>query len=580
MVEARGAIPERVRRALYGLSRGRCYAPDCDQPVVVLDGGEPVFVGEIAHIIAAVASGPRGDAEVADREAFENLLILCGRHHKVIDGARTRDRYPVEVLREWKTKREADFDPAAREALRELTELSSRLPDLLIAAFRDATEELTAVVDRLEAAGDLTYDAARLLQVALNTISRSGPGVGDGVPGIKEAFEDAYDAAGGASFLGLPSAEAYEAGPGFVQHLRGARCGHPAVICAIAGREAVVITRDLWNGIAQIGRMHRNGGILGVGLPIHAIGGDRRYIGPTVDHIPTAAGAWGPGTMIRTTDDRWTWLADLGFTPQTAGNAETAFNAQSALDLRLRLVASIPLAQTEPRLTAAGRRRLTAELARPEMTAFLSTLAAGRIDVSAELQWRPRADQYARNDSWGASYECSIATVDCQPAIRGTAQIIMPDLRSPSVTCVIDIEFDFDGCQTAPCQPNTPVARPLSHAEIAACLSSAWIMAFDVLPLALNESSTDEDAGDRPRVDLYVVNQRGSNTGNERTFRLQDLVDLTAFGTTNKSHLTQLAVGVIGRGQLNGPDASNVVRQALVRAAEDAGFDAADLVIW
>jgi hypothetical protein len=66
--------------------------------MIVLDGGEPVFVGEVAHIVAAVASGPRGGVDVSDRDAFENLLILCGRHHKIIDDVRTRDRYPVEVV--------------------------------------------------------------------------------------------------------------------------------------------------------------------------------------------------------------------------------------------------------------------------------------------------------------------------------------------------------------------------------------------------------------------------------------------------------------------------------------------------
>jgi hypothetical protein len=94
VVEARGTIPERIRRALYGLSRGHCYAPECDEPVIVLDGGEPVFVGEVAHIVAAVASGPRGGVDLADRDAFENLLILCSRHHKIIDDMRARGPVP------------------------------------------------------------------------------------------------------------------------------------------------------------------------------------------------------------------------------------------------------------------------------------------------------------------------------------------------------------------------------------------------------------------------------------------------------------------------------------------------------
>ncbi len=205
LVEARGTIPERVRRALYGLSRGRCYAPECDEPVVVLDRGEPVFVGDVAHIVAAVASGPRGGADVTDRDAFENLLILCGRHHKIIDGVRTRDRYPVEVLREWKAKREAEFDTATREALHRLGDLPTRPPNLLVEAFRDATAQLSATVDRLEAAGQLTHDAAQLLHAALAATGRPGPGVGDGVPGVKEAFEEAYDAAAARRFSACPA---------------------------------------------------------------------------------------------------------------------------------------------------------------------------------------------------------------------------------------------------------------------------------------------------------------------------------------------------------------------------------------
>ncbi|WP_433616789.1 hypothetical protein ACQP2P_15830 [Dactylosporangium sp. CA-139114] len=580
MVDARGAIPERVRRALYGLSRGHCYAPECDEPVVVVDGGEPVFVGEVAHIVGAVSSGPRGGEAVQDREAFENLLLLCGRHHKIIDDVRTRSRYPVEVLREWKAKREAELDTATRAALHELGDLTTRLPDLLVQAFRDATAELSAVVERLEATGQLNHATAQLLHAALSGSARTGPRVGDGVPGVKQAFEEAYDAAGGASFLGLPSGEAFEAGPGVVQHLRGARCGHPAVICAIWGRSAVVITADLWNGIARIGVGRPGGGVHGVGLPAHTAGGDERYIGPAVDQVPTESGSWHGGTMCRTRDGGWSWVPNLAFDPNNAGNADASFNSQNALDLRLRLIAQIPFTQQDPRLTAAGRRRLTAELAKPEMTAIIAALAAERTVVPPELRWRPRDDQFALNDSWGASYGCVIPAADGRPALRGTLQFLMPSLmRAQHLTSIVDIEFDFDGCQSEPCQPNSPVARRLSHTEIADFFITAWKVAFDVLPLALADRP-DGDPGDRPRVGLFVINERGQNSGGERIFRLVDLVDLAAFGTTHKTHLSRLDIGVVGRGSLPVPEVRDVVRQAMVRAAEDAGLDAADLVGW
>jgi len=285
--------------------------------------------------------------------------------------------------------------------------------------------------------------------------------------------------------------------------------------------------------------------------------------------------------MRRAGDGRWTWIPDLAFDPNNTANADIAFNSQTRLDLRLRLAAQIPFTQDEPRLTAAGRRRLTTELAKPEMTAVVAALTASRTGVPPELRWRLRADPFARNDSWGACYECVIHAGDGRPAIRGTLQFLMPGfMRTQQLTSLVDIEIDFDGCQTEPCQPNTPVTRRLSHVEIAEFFTTAWHVAFDVLPLALGEPTADSDPGDRPRASLYIINERGQNTGGERTFRLGDLVDLAPFGTTHKTHLSRLDIAVVGRGSLSEHDARDVVRQALVRAAEDAGFDAADLVTW
>ena len=578
MAESRGAIPERIRRALYTLSRGRCYAPECDEPVIVIDGGEPVFVGEVAHIVAALEAGPRGSADVGDREVFENLLILCGRHHKIVDNPRTGDRYPVEVLREWKTTHEAEFDTATRTELSRLPDLQD-LPELLVAAFRDATVELEATVDRLEAAGHLARETAQLLHIALARTSSSGPVVGDGIPGIKEAFEEAYDAASGASFLGLPSSDAYEIGPGFVQRLRGARCGHPAVICALNGRTAVVVTAELWDGIALIGDSAAGGGVHGVGFPVSSTGGDQRYIGPSIGHVPTAGGSWGPGAMVRT-DDWWTWIPDLAFDPDSGGDAGSAIESQSPRDLRLRLVERMAVTLGDHRVTAAGRRHVITELAKPGMTTILTALATGRTAVPADLAWRAAEEPYGRNDSWAATYDCAINTADGQSAIRGRLQYLMPHFTSPDITSVIEAELDFDACQAERCISNAPVAQRLSLSEIVDFFTGAWVIAFNILPLAANEPTLEANPGGRPRVGLYIINERSPNTGGERTFRMEDLVDLSPFGVTTKSYLSQLDIAVLGRGSLSEHEARDVIQKALVRIAENSGFDAADLVTW
>jgi hypothetical protein len=559
VTETRGPIPERVRRALYTLSRGRCYAPDCDQPVIVVEAGQPIFVGEIAHIVGATESGPRGRESIADREAFDNLLVLCGRHHKVIDNAHNIDRYPVEVLREWKAAHEAEFDTTTRSELRKLHDV----PALLLDSFRTVTETLEETVARLEKTDQVTHETAKLLFAVLADTAHTGPGVGDGVPSIKEAFEEAYDAAGGASFLGLPSAEAYRAGPGFVQRLRGARCGHPAVICAIAGQPAVIIAADLWNGICEIG----NGQPDGVGFPLYTGGADAHYIGPGIGQVRTAAGLWQGGVMCRKADGRWTWIRDLAFDANNAGNADMAIRSESRLDLRLRLAAQILCREAQPRLTAAGRRRLAAELARTETTACVATPNAVRLFGDAG-PWRPKTEPFGRNDSWGAAYDCSVSTPDGLVAARATAQFLMPNLMQSRVTSLIDLELNQD------------VVGRLSHREIADFFTEAWALAFDVLPVALDRPDDDADPGDRPRADLYVINERPRNRGDQRAFAFNELVDLSAFGTTNKTHLDRLAIGVLGRGSLAEADAREVVRKGLVRAAEDAGFDSPDLAAW
>ncbi|MFI6241421.1 hypothetical protein ACIBEF_16255 [Micromonospora sp. NPDC050795] len=167
MANQRGSIQERVRRALYVLSRGRCYAPGCAEPVIVLDGEEAVFVGEIAHIIGASTSGPRGQGALTNREVFANLLLLCGRHHKIIDGRQTRDRYPPDVLQKWKSEREREFDTETLADLNRAEFSAKELPQKLLSSFKEATAELSETVNQLEKAGRLTHDAAEMLRSAV-----------------------------------------------------------------------------------------------------------------------------------------------------------------------------------------------------------------------------------------------------------------------------------------------------------------------------------------------------------------------------------------------------------------------------
>src|SRR5258708_437463 len=94
-----------VAKRLFALSSNRCAYRRCNTPLVQ---GNTV-VGEICHIKAANSGGPRHDASQTDvqRQAFENLILMCGVHHKIIDD--DEDAYTVEYL----TRRKAEHEAAA-----------------------------------------------------------------------------------------------------------------------------------------------------------------------------------------------------------------------------------------------------------------------------------------------------------------------------------------------------------------------------------------------------------------------------------------------------------------------------------
>lgn len=97
-------------RRLWMRSGGLCAHPDCSEWLVFEDIDKtPVNVADKAHIIGHSEKGPRGDREAADIpeediHSDRNIILLCKKHHKIVDG--NKKRYPPEVLREWKEDHE------------------------------------------------------------------------------------------------------------------------------------------------------------------------------------------------------------------------------------------------------------------------------------------------------------------------------------------------------------------------------------------------------------------------------------------------------------------------------------------
>lgn len=198
-----------VRAALTALSTQTCYYPSCTAPLLDKVDGKYRMGLEIAHIRALNEDGARYDESMTDAERndFPNLIYLCTKHHRAVDG--DEEKYDVDTLHGWKEYNESGqqrftsggnpvteeiLESAIGEALRErdadiqqtlerlratdaeAAELMQQLRDELRAARNagsiidpDDVARLSGAADTLE--GLNLYDAAALLSQAAERVA-------------------------------------------------------------------------------------------------------------------------------------------------------------------------------------------------------------------------------------------------------------------------------------------------------------------------------------------------------------------------------------------------------------------------
>lgn len=100
---ARLPVKPATLRALFAKSGNVCAYPSCTHELV---NSKNKFVAEVCHIEAAESGGERYNSVQTDeqRRSFENLVILCHKHHVETDEV---EEFPAQKMRVLKASHEA-----------------------------------------------------------------------------------------------------------------------------------------------------------------------------------------------------------------------------------------------------------------------------------------------------------------------------------------------------------------------------------------------------------------------------------------------------------------------------------------
>jgi predicted nucleotidyltransferase len=104
----RKAIKSAIQKKLWSLSGGYCQNPACNKYLFIQVDNEHVNIANMAHIIGLGKHGPRSEYEIcnyADKNGFDNLLMLCLECHHVVD--QLEKQFTVEQIKKWKVDHEA-----------------------------------------------------------------------------------------------------------------------------------------------------------------------------------------------------------------------------------------------------------------------------------------------------------------------------------------------------------------------------------------------------------------------------------------------------------------------------------------
>jgi hypothetical protein len=100
-------------KMLYSRVRGMCCFPACQNSCIEEDEAADIRYssGEIAHIEGVAKHSKRHNPSLTNkqRDAYPNWILMCGKHHPLVDSDSPKADvlFTVEILKKWKREAEA-----------------------------------------------------------------------------------------------------------------------------------------------------------------------------------------------------------------------------------------------------------------------------------------------------------------------------------------------------------------------------------------------------------------------------------------------------------------------------------------
>jgi hypothetical protein len=398
-----------------------------------------------------------------------------------------------------------------------------------------------------------------------------------GQPGNEAPFMAVYEAAGGARRLGRAVGEVHDVGTGFVQYFDG-RAVEPAVICAPYLRVPVAVAVEIWNALQAVGAGAPGGGTAGAGIPVGA-SPPGAFIGSGSDYVVLAGGKWGPGRLVGSGDRGWVWQPDISFDSEAFQHRDAWTGRDGAMDLRLRVAATIPVVVADLRITNAGRARMLHALQDDGLLTLMTRLATRYGLDRGMLTWSETPDAVGRNNSRSAAYQARVPASDDRPAIAGMLLFFLPTGVAGDILAIADLRISFEAIRPEHATDSAGLAEipadlRVTAAEVVAFLVQGWQATTNILPLCATADIADLSPAGSPHVELYIQNEHRPHSGQSRQVRTLDMIDLSHYGQPRQDPPGDLSVGVTAPIGLSEKYIETLTLQALDRMAEDFGFAA------